>query len=80
MNILRMLKEMKQYHELLSESINVIERLALGGKKRRGRPPQWLSTETKVLPKSHQHRKPFSITTRKRMAAAQKKRWAKKAK
>jgi hypothetical protein len=43
LDIKKMLAELRQEHEQLEEAILSLERLALGGAKRRGRPPAWLS-------------------------------------
>jgi hypothetical protein len=43
MDILKMLAELRAEREQIEEAIAVIERLALGGAKRRGRPPKWMS-------------------------------------
>ena len=42
MDILKMLAELRQEREQVEEAILVIERLALGQGKRRGRPPAWM--------------------------------------
>ena len=79
MDIMAMLEQLRAERERLDEAILVIQRLAAGGAKRRGRPPKWMST-----PKAAEHAEPgkkqrqFSAATRKRMAAAQKRRWAEK--
>jgi hypothetical protein len=44
LDIKKMLAELRQEHEQLEEAILSLERLAIGGAKRRGRPPAWLST------------------------------------
>lgn len=79
MDIIKIIKELKDEKANLNEAINVFERLAIGGKKRRGRPPAWMKREKLIptkLPIRMKHRHPFTKETRKRMAAAQKKRWA----
>ena len=43
MDINRFLEELRQEQEQLEEAILSIERLALGGAKRRGRPPAWMA-------------------------------------
>jgi len=79
MDIHRILEELRSEKERLEEAILTIERLAAGSLgKRRGRPPKWLEgaraggapiLETKKKRK-------FSAATRKKMAEAQRKRWA----
>lgn len=77
-NILEMLAELRQERDQLEDAILTMERLAAGGGKRRGRPPKWMQNITAGAP--GRSRKPHSKETRARMAAAQKKRWAAKAK
>jgi len=70
-----MLSELRSEQQRIQEAILVIERLAAGGGKRRGRPPKWMSNlnsnETPLTRK-----RTVSPAARKRMAAAQKRRWA----
>ena len=84
MDILRILGELRSEKERLEEAILTIERLAAGSLgKRRGRPPKWMAsvkadaaplvTGKALAPKK---RRKFSAATRKRMAEAQRKRWA----
>jgi hypothetical protein len=82
MDIHQMLADLRSERERLSEAIIVIERLAVsGGKKRRGRPPKWMAAIKAAGPDAPtRKRRPFSADTRKKMAAAQKKRWAAKKK
>jgi len=42
MDILKMLAELRDERDRLSEAILVIERLAAGRGRRRGRPPAWM--------------------------------------
>ena len=79
MDIHRILAELRSEKERLEEAILTIERLAAGSLgKRRGRPPKWMAN-VKVAegasPASKKRRR-FSAATRKRMAEAQRKRWA----
>lgn len=73
-----MLADLRAQRERIGEAVLVLERLAAGGQKRRGRPPKWMATMAPsnggARPKGK--RKPFSAETRAKMAAAQKKRWA----
>jgi hypothetical protein len=78
----KMLAELRQERAQLEEAILVLERLAGGQGRRRGRLPAWMSAQrlgpTVVAP--DRKRKPFSAATRKKMAESQRKRWvAKKA-
>ena len=43
MDVDKILEDLRREHDRLVEAIQSIERLALGGGKRRGRPPAWLS-------------------------------------
>jgi hypothetical protein len=43
MDIGRILAELRQEHEQLVEAIRSLELLAIGGAKRRGRPPAWMA-------------------------------------
>ena len=84
MDIHSILVELRSEKERLEEAILTIERLAAGSlSKRRGRPPKWMATAKAATSSllASQTRTPkkkrrFSATTRKRMAEAQKKRWA----
>ena len=84
MDILRILEELRSEKERLEEAILTIERLAAGSLgKRRGRPPKWMASMKAdaaplVIGKglAPKKRRKFSAATRKRMAEAQRKRWA----
>ena len=78
MDILKMLAELRAEREQIDEAIITIERLARGQGKRRGRPPAWMSAQRSdpTITTPDRKRKPFSAATRKKMALAQKKRWA----
>jgi len=79
MNLNNMLSELRSELQHLEEAILVIQRLAAGGAKRRGRPPKWMASEAEsagVASTPTRKRKPFSAATRKKMAEAQRKRWA----
>jgi hypothetical protein len=43
MDIGNILTELRLEHEQLEEAILALERLAAGGKRRRGRPPAWMA-------------------------------------
>ena len=47
MEILKMLAELREEREAVEQAIVVIERLALGHGKRRGRPPLWMASTAK---------------------------------
>ena len=81
MDVHRILAELRAERQRLDEAILTVERLAAGHMgKRRGRPPKWMASVTAAAAaqpeiKSKTKRK-FSTATRKRMAEAQRKRWA----
>lgn len=43
MDVMKMLKDLRAERENLDEAIATLERLAISGKKRRGRPPKWMA-------------------------------------
>lgn len=47
-----MLAELRQEREALEEAIMILERLARGRGKRRGRPPAWMSNMNKAVKKA----------------------------
>jgi len=74
MNLTKMIAELREQKEALEQTMIMLERLARGQGKRRGRPPAFLR---QAGPAGHvRKRRPFSAETRKKMAAAQRKRWA----
>ena len=78
MDTLRMLAELREERDQLDEAIQVLQRLASGHGKRKGRPPKWMAADSESKGTSPRRRKPFSAATRKKMALAQKRRWAAK--
>jgi len=79
MDLTNMLSELRSELQHIEEAILVVQRLAAGGAKRRGRPPRWMASEAQpggVASATVRKRKPFSAATRRKMAAAQRKRWA----
>jgi hypothetical protein len=75
MDILKMIAELRGERAAIDDALAVLERLAATRGKRRGRPPVWMSV-VKGGSSSPQGRRAFSAETRKKMAEAQKKRWA----
>lgn len=75
MNLTKMLAELKAEREGVEQAILVLERLASGSGKRRGRKPKWMS---EALAPTTPEKRPatLSAATRARMAAAQRKRRA----
>ena len=89
MDILKMLASLRAEREQIVEAIVAIERLAVGTRgKRRGRPPKWLAGADKAVNKAVENKigesaapapkRTMSAAARKKMADAQKKRWAAK--
>ena len=81
MNLDALLAQLRTEREMLEEAILALERIAQGTGRRRGRPPKWLRSERAEPPVAlTPAKKPrlVSITARKKMAAAQRKRWAAK--
>ena len=74
MNVNQMIIELRSEREALDQAIAVLERLARTQRRRRGRPPAWLSLSNSSSPDSKQ--RVMSAETRKKMAIAQRKRWA----
>jgi len=75
-----MIAELKAEREALTAAMSVLESIAQSrGKGRRGRPPAWLAA---AGPKKDEPadgpRRVFSAATRRKMALAQRKRWAAK--
>lgn len=75
-----LLAQLRTEREMLEEAIIALERLARGSGKRRGRPPKWLSEHMVGAPPEAEPKKKRVISeeARKRMAEAQRKRWAAK--
>jgi hypothetical protein len=57
MEIAKMITELRQEREQIEHVIASLERLALGGQKRRGRPPAWMK---EVAPAKRRGRPPGS--------------------
>jgi hypothetical protein len=69
MNIVKVVTELKAYLAQIEEAIAALEGLARRRGKRRGRPPKWLSAGP------HVQKRVVSEASRKKMAAAQRRRW-----
>ena len=63
-----------QERDRLNRAIEALQ----GAVKRRGRPPKHLAAVTAPVAEAPKTRKAFSAATRRKMALAQKKRWAEK--
>ena len=58
MDIKKILEQLHQEREQLREAIMAIERLALGGAKRRGRPPAWMALAKSSHPDAKRRGRP----------------------
>ena len=78
MDILKAISELRAEREQIQDAILALERLAHSQGKRRGRPPKWMSGAVQITPRRAQSpsKRVFSPETRRKMAAAQKRRWA----
>ena len=74
MNVNQMIVALRDERDALNDAIVVLERLAHSGRKRRGRPPAWLSAAAGVS--AGRPKRVFSAATKRKMALAQRKRWA----
>jgi hypothetical protein len=74
MNIPKVIADLRQYKAQLEQAIAALDRLARKRGGRRGRPPKWMAQA------SQPRTRKFSAATRMRMAAAQRRRWAKQRK
>jgi hypothetical protein len=71
MNVTQIIAQLRDERAALDQAIAVLEKIARTGPRGRGRPPSWLTPGMSAGPK-----RVFSAATRKRMAEAQRKRWA----
>jgi len=76
-----MIGELHAEREAIDEALVTLERLARGRGTRRGRPPAWMalvhaSKSSRSGSPAEKRTRTLSSETRKRMAEAQKKRWA----
>jgi hypothetical protein len=68
MDVAKMLAELRQEREQIEEAILILERLARGRGKRRGRPPLWMSNTP--MPAKRRGRPPGSKNKPKEEKAA----------
>jgi len=83
MDIMKMLSELRSERSHIEEAILVLERLARGHGRRRGRPPKGMSESRGQEQPSHgtpTKKRIISPEARAKMAEAQRKRWAAKKK
>lgn len=73
-----MISELHAERAAIDEALITLERLARGRGTRRGRPPAWMALvhASKSTRSGEKRSRTLSSETRKRMAEAQKKRWA----
>jgi hypothetical protein len=84
MDINQMLSQLREERENIEQAILALERLARSAGKRRGRPPKWISEvtgegedlEQDASREARGKSRRFSPEARKRMAEAQRRRWA----
>jgi hypothetical protein len=77
MDIVKMLAELHAERDAVDAALTVLERLAQGRRRGRGRPPKWLTRATEeVAPPVVHEKRSLTPEAKKRMADAQKKRWA----
>jgi hypothetical protein len=76
MDLSKMLAELKAERDSVEQAIMVLERITTGRGKGRGRPPKWM-TRANPATQTEPKKRTLSPESRARMAAAQRKRWAK---
>ena len=78
MDVLKMIAALRSERAAIDEALLVLERLAGSHGKRRGRPPAWMAAirGTTGASAGVKRTRVMSAETRKKMADAQKKRWA----
>lgn len=79
MDILKIIAELHAERAAVDEALVTLERLARGRGGRRGRPPAWMAlvkSTKSAASTAAKGTRTLSPETRKRMAEAQKKRWA----
>jgi hypothetical protein len=64
MDINKILNDLRQEREQLEEAILSLERLALGGGKRRGRPPAWIALARAGAPQAERRGRPAGSKNR----------------
>jgi hypothetical protein len=79
MNLDQMISTLKTERDALDAAIVVLERLATTQQRRRGRPPAWMQVrrvESGAPVRESKRTRKMSEETKKKMADAQRKRWA----
>jgi hypothetical protein len=75
MNVNQMILDLRAERDALTAAMAVLEGIAQSRGKRRGRPPSWLANLPGIKRKEGPKRT-VSAATKKKMALAQRKRWA----
>jgi len=76
MDILKIIAELHAERAAIDEALLTLQRLARTRGNRRGRPPAWMALVRGSSPSPERRTRTLSAETRKRMAEAQKRRWA----
>jgi hypothetical protein len=82
MDVSKMIADLQAEREALTAAMSVLERIAQSRGRRRGRPPAWLAGVSKKSPDAgaaageDRPKRVMSAATKKKMAVAQRKRWA----
>jgi hypothetical protein len=78
MELTKVIAELRAERTAIDEALAALDRIARATTgKRRGRPPAWLAATTGAIPTGEPRKKrSLSPEVRKKMAEAQKKRWA----
>jgi hypothetical protein len=80
MDLTKMIAELRAERSAIEEALIVLERIAAGSTgRRRGRPPAWMAAvraSDLQQPAAEEKTRTVNPEARKRMAEAQKKRWA----
>lgn len=79
MELTKVIAELRAERAAIDEALAALDRIARATPaKRRGRPPAWLAATTGAIPVTDEPRKKRSLSpeVRKKMAEAQKRRWA----
>jgi hypothetical protein len=79
MELTKVIAELRAERAAIDEALAALDRIArTAPAKRRGRPPAWLAATTGAIPEAAEPRKKRTLSPeiRKKMAEAQKRRWA----
>jgi hypothetical protein len=77
MDLPKMIAELRAERAGIEDALVVLERLARSHGKRRGRPPNWMLVQRAASVRAGERKtRVLSAEVRKKMAEAQKKRWA----